>query len=132
MATLSTTQKNNLKGVKHTNLSHQSIQDFCALYMTCEATARKLIKYYKDANGLPVKQNFSILEVNAAVRHFGLTINQPIIDKIFKSGDGIRNSKTCRQLRNSFFHTLQKEDRQEIIDRFVDLKSDMDTWLNLF
>jgi len=128
---LSVVQKNELSKIisRMPNFSSQgSLGVFFDYYLVCEATARKLI-YYKtgsDANILV------ITSIKAAVTlYFPEKEDQISIDDIFKSGEGHRHKKTCRQLRNSYIHNLSPEDRSEIETRITLLKSYMVNWINI-
>lgn len=103
---------------------------FFDLYLLCEATARKLV-YYKT------RKNSQILNIDSIKSTINLffpnkTANIPI-ENIFGSAvKRKRNDKTCRQLRNSYIHSLSKEDRNEIDRRINTLEQDMQKWLSLF
>ena len=138
MANLSTSEKNKLKKKTNykSNLStSQNLVDFFDLFFVCEVTARKLIKYYQTANNKPVMtkyESYTTPTLRSAIKYYSLSINDSILKNIFLSGEGKRNQKSCRQLRNAYIHSLLNEDKQEIINRFPQLKNDMDTWISLF
>lgn len=107
---------------------------FFDLFLICEATARKLIFYYKKETFRTESQIYTIKEVKAALNLFSLlnTNDFNFVDFIFKSGIGSRGNKTCRQLRNDYIHNLSLIDRSEIENRNVDLIGNMNKWIKLF
>ena len=138
MTTLFTKQINFLNGkinCKSNLSSSQNLVDFFDLFFVCEVTARKLIEYYHAENNLTAKtetEKYNMTSLKAAVKHFSLSINEPTLQNIFRAGVGKRNQKSCRQLRNAYIHSLLDDDKAEIENRFNQLKTDMDTWINLF
>ena len=104
--------------------------DFFDNYLLCEVTARKII-FFKTGK---TSQNLYIKSIKSAAKHYFPSQNTAIpIDNIFLSGNkSNRNNKSCRQLRNGYIHSLSKEDRNEIESRIIDLKADMQKWINLF
>ena len=103
---------------------------FFDLYLVCEATARKLIYYY---NGNGDHRAFIVTTVKTATEvFFHNQISEIDIENIFRSGNANIGSRTCRQLRNKYIHDLSASAREEIENRFSDLKSKMENWINLF
>lgn len=107
---------------------------FFDLFLVCEATARKLISYYKNENSKSENQFYSITEVRFALNFFSISVmaNDDFVKYIFKSGNGLRGKKTCRQLRNDYIHNLSQFDRAEIESRNKDLIENMNKWIQLF
>jgi hypothetical protein len=104
--------------------------EFFDLYLVCEATAKKLI-YYNTGSDLLNSYRVDMIESSAILFFPNKAGNIPI-NEIFKSGEGIRGNKTCRQLRNAYIHNLSVQDRAEIEAHFVQLKYNMEQWINLF
>jgi len=107
---------------------------FFDLFLVCEATARKLISYYKNEISKSENQIYTITEVKAALSFFSISVmpNDDFVNYIFKSGNGLRGKKTCRQLRNDYIHNLSQIDRNEIESRNKDLIENMNKWTQLF
>lgn len=108
-----------------------TVGQFLERYLVSEAVARQLIA---NKTGKPCPQKLNFTSIQSAAKHFPLTlfIHPQLIENIFRSGNGHRNSKTPRQLRNSIVHSLSKEDCVEIRVRHNDLMALMQRWLKHF
>jgi hypothetical protein len=110
--------------------------EFFDKYLLCEALARKIIEYkrnYSKKQGKSDKfETLNYTSIESALKFYKYNSYINIIVKIFKSGDGIRDEKTPRQLRNGYFHNLSEEDRKEIETRSNDLISLMNDFINQF
>jgi|GEM_PF-2351423 len=130
--TLNDQHKSNLNKIldQKTNFSAQGkLGEFFDLYIVCEVTARKLIYYNTHKKDI----KFRIDDLEKAVNKFyPEKYDKDLIQQIFKSGKGKRGNKTSRELRNSYLHTLCKDDRQEIENRFDTLKMYMNRWIEIF
>lgn len=104
---------------------------FIERYIVCEAVARKIIS---DHTNKPCPVKLYSTSVVSAAKHFGLlgTAGSQLISEIFRSGDGNRNCKTPRQLRNAIIHELNSQDCEEAIARHKELYKLMSEWLELF
>ena len=110
--------------------SQRSLGEFFDLYLICEVSAKVLVAYYSPKNK---KRVLRIDNIKSAIRvFFPNDIERIPVNEIFQSGNGTRNNKSCRQLRNSYFHELSEKDRIEIEERIIVLKSYMEIWINLF
>ncbi len=135
MASLNTKQINELrtKYLAKSNLSVSAeLRDFFDLFLVCEATARKIIEYYRNQKKPKnTTENYTITQIRSAVKHFNLYVVDSTIEHIFKAGKGKLGHKTCRQLRNSYIHNVPKG-KEEIELRFKELKDYMEQWIYIF
>ena len=102
---------------------------FISKYIDCEASARKLVQYNLNKSD---SDDFSALYCNqiySAILSYELDIPKNITREVFKSGKGIRNQKTPRQLRNGLFHKKDINDLIEIENRYEQLIEIMENWL---
>jgi hypothetical protein len=108
-----------------------SVGQFLERYLVSEAVARKLIS---NKTGKPCPQILNFSSIQSAAKHFHwtLSIHPELIESVFRSGDGLRDSKTPRQLRNSIVHEISKVDCVEIRTRQNDLMKLMQRWLDHF
>lgn len=111
--------------------NESNVGEFFNLYIMCEASARRLVRYYRGAKtDTPDLYKRSI---ESAIKvYFPSTVNSIDIKNIFEGSEGKRGQKSCRQLRNGYLHSLSSSDKKEIEDRFENLKTSMDAWLDLF
>jgi len=134
---LNTQRKTELKKITNQSPGFNSQGElgvFFDLFLVCEATARKLIVYYKKEISKTESKIYTINEVKAALNLFSISNSNDdnFVNNIFKSGKGSRGKKTCRQLRNGYFHSLSQKDRAEIESRSEDLTENMKKWIQLF
>ena len=127
--TLSPQQKRELK--KITTLSPNfkaqgKLGEFFDLYLVCESTAKKFLEF----TGYKTYQVNSIQKI--IEKYFPNSIDKKQIESIFKGGEGTRNSKSCRQLRNEYLHQLSIKGRTEIENRIEELSDNMNKWIVLF
>lgn len=107
------------------------IFSFFNCFLKCEVVARKIIAYYKVENNLTISKKYQISEIHAALNFFNLqNANNESIEVIFKGGDGIRDNMSARQLRNGYIHTLNNNDRNEILNRGQMLINTMNNFLS--
>lgn len=107
------------------------LRSFTSLYTDCEATARKLVNYYKSDRGLPVSKSMrtlKLIDIIKASEHFGLGINEVEIRLIFDS-DGIRGQMSPRQLKTALLAIKAPNDMEEICFRSEELSVYMDKWI---
>ncbi len=110
-----------------------SIGIFIEKYIRCEALATKMISYYTEDSGKPKPKVLQINQIKAAFKYYNITHLEPLeIEKIFSGGEGKRGSKSARQLRNGFLHSLSPNDRKEIEDNISYLTVLMDKFISLF
>lgn len=110
------------------------ICDFLELFFRCEVTAKQLINYHRQATNrteLGERDGYNIKMVKSAVTYYSLGISNAKIENIFTSDGSKSGNKTCRQLRNGYVHSLSNSDKQEIENRFDELKSCMNEWITL-
>lgn len=100
---------------------------FLDLWLVCEVLAKKLILYHKQLAELPIHWDYR--QVRAALNSFTLSYDSQKVKPVFLSGNkGKRGSKTARQLRNGYIHSLSANDRKEIEDRYGELVSLLRYW----
>lgn len=103
------------------------VGSFFDLWLVCEVLAKKYIMYHKQDTELPV--NWSYTQLTAALKNFSVPYVDVNVEPTFKSGHkGKRGSKTARQLRNSFIHSLSVNDRKEIESRHKELIANLTYW----
>ena len=100
---------------------------FFDLWLVCEVLAKKHIMYHKQLSELPV--NWSYTQLTAALKNFSVPYDVVNVKPTFQSGHkGKRGSKTARQLRNGFIHTLSTNDRKEIENQHGELVANLTSW----
>lgn len=107
------------------------LRSFTSLYTDCEATARKLVNYYKSDRGLPVSKSMrtlKLIDIIKAAEHYGLGINKVEIRLIFDS-DGRRGQMSPRQLKTALLAIKAPNDMEEICFRSEELSVYMDKWI---
>lgn len=90
---------------------------FIGVYMQSEVFARKLQRYYYSDTNKNGGDELNIHTLKAALKHFHLDISESDIAVLFRGGSGVRGSKSARQLRNGYLHSLSDEDKNEIISK---------------
>lgn len=83
-------------------------------YFVAEVLARKVISFYQDDTKKPSSDKIQVQQLSAAIRHFGIIFLESDIKALFLGGEGLRGTKSARQLRNGYVHSLSVEDRVEI------------------
>jgi hypothetical protein len=117
--------------------------EFFDKYLVSEALVWKLLLYYKSDTGKRQSQKsrtkkkqfkpFQWTEVKAALKHFAIERKEADwLKDIFSGGEGIRDEKSPRQLRNGYVHSISQHDLREIKERWYDLEVSMNRWLRLF
>jgi len=102
---------------------------FIDLWVVCEVLSKKYIMYHKQLSELPI--NWTYPQLIAALNSFSVSFDDKYMKPAFKSGNkGKRGSKSARQLRNGYIHTLSANDREEIETRHGDLVSNLRYWKN--
>lgn len=87
---------------------------FLDRYFVAEVLARRIMSYYQDDTGKTHSDIMRIQQLNAAISHFGITFSKKDIRALFLGGEGLRGTKSARQLRNGYVHNLSSDDRCEI------------------
>jgi len=95
------------------------------LYLSSESIAKQIIRFYcEDASiAPPMESDFDIQLLFVALNYFRLIdgrgqLRSGDIRWIFQGGPGIRGQKSMRQLRNTYFHTLNNDDKDEAVNAF--------------
>lgn len=104
---------------------------FTSMYTDCEATARKLVSYYKSDRGLPVSKSMrplKLIDIMKAAEHYGMQVSEEEIRLIFDS-EGTRGRKSPRQLKTALLAVKAQNDMEEIIWRSTELSVYMDKWI---
>lgn len=100
---------------------------FIDLWLVCEVLAKKYIMYHKQLSESPYTWKYT--QLTAALKSFSVPYDSEKVIPAFKSGhNGRRGSKTARQLRNGFLHTLSANDRKEIEARNGELATLLRYW----
>ena len=87
---------------------------FIEKYVVCEATANKLAQFYKTDKKLKAGGILRKDELANSLKFFGIKVTQRDINTVFAGGSGKRGSKSARQIRNGFLHSISDSDRKEI------------------
>lgn len=87
---------------------------FLDRYFVAEVLARKLMSFYQNDTGKTHFDKMQIQQLNAAISHFGVVFSERDIRTLFLGGEGQRDTKSARQLRNGYVHNLSSADRCEI------------------
>ncbi len=114
--------------------SEKPVGKFVDLYILCEAIAVRLVDFnlgrqHKVLQSKSIKTAYNkLVEIGVAQR----IQQEALIEKIFKSGNGIRGKKTPRQLRNPIIHQLAKSDIDEVNSRSIEIMRLMEWWIAEF
>jgi hypothetical protein len=90
---------------------------FLDRYFVAEVLARKILSFYQDDTGKTHSDKVQLQQLIAAISYFGIAASNIDIRTMFLGGDGRRATKSARQLRNGYVHSLSSADRNEIEDR---------------
>jgi hypothetical protein len=110
---------------------NQQLRSFTSQYIDCEASARKLVNYYKSDRGLPVSKSMrtlKLIDIIKASEHFSLGISEVEIRLIFDS-EGRRGQMSPRQLKTGLLAIKAINDMEEICFRSEELSGYMDKWI---
>lgn len=91
-----------------------SLGMFLDHYFVAEVLARKIMSFYQDDTGKTHSDKMQIQQLNAAISHFNFALSEKDIRTLFLGGEGQRDTKSARQLRNGYVHSLSSADRREI------------------
>lgn len=108
-----------------------SIGRFIDFYIRGEVLARKLQSYHRSDEG---KSDLELVQINvlkSALRAFGLKFTEQEVKTLFAGGTGKRGSKSARQLRNGYLHTLSDADCQEISNKATKYTKLLEKFLSL-
>ena len=97
--------------------------DFLEKYLVAEAMARKILKFGAGTESGTVHQSLDLRLIQQAARSLSLGTSPEALRALFLGGVGIRGTKSARQLRNGYLHSLNQQDRDEIESRFLELAS---------
>lgn len=87
---------------------------FLDRYFVAEVMARKVTAFYQDDTNKQSSDKIQVQQLGAAFRHFGIIFPESDVRTLFLGGEGLRGTKSARQLRNGYVHSLSVEDRAEI------------------
>lgn len=105
------------------------IGDFISKYIICEVLARKIQSYYLRDNKKREVDKIQTQQLSAALRTFELTFDQESLKVLFRGGEGKRGTKSARQLRNGYLHSLSTNDKTEIEEKYQSYMLLMDQWI---
>lgn len=88
-------------------------------YIVCEATATKLVQFYKTDKKFKSSGPLRKDDIHDALVHFGIQINKLDVGAVFTGGSGKKGTKSARQLRNGFLHSISESDRIEIEAKYA-------------
>lgn len=113
------------------NLTHNAkVTTYIQTYIDCEVSAQKLIRYYKKDIGRKAPARLYLPNILKTVDHFGLKVDRSLIFRIFPGGEGLRNKKSPRQLRNAYVHKKHPQDCLEMLATFDRHLAWMRVWLD--
>lgn len=92
-------------------------------FLVSEALARKILMFYQDDTDKPRSENIQVHQLIAAQKHFSIPFAETETKKIFLGGTGLRGSKSARQLRNGYIHSLSSPDRIEIESKSIEFST---------
>ena len=101
-------------------------------YVVCEATATKLVQFYKTDKKLKLGGTLRKDEILNALKHFGFQMLGQDISTVFTGGKGRKGAKSARQLRNGFLHSISDSDKNEIQKKYSQLIKLMNMFLSFF
>ena len=101
-------------------------------YVVCEAAATKLVQFYKVDKSLKSGGTLRKDEILNALKHFGYQISEQDISTVFTGGTGRKGTKSARQLRNGFLHSISDSDKNEIQKKYSQLIKSMNMFLSFF
>ena len=112
-------------------------REFIDKFTLCEITCKSLIISNQKYNGTYKKDaeiRLLLKSIKAAISYAGLTIPEHILNGVFSSTGNYRkrNSKSAKLLRNGIVHALNKEDINEVHNRYIALMQVMDDFLSYF
>lgn len=102
-------------------LCQGSLGEFIDRYFVAETVARKLSLYYQEDDNKTKSDRLQVQQLRAALSHFSIVFSEQDVQALFAGGDGKRNTKSARQLRNGYVHSLSSGDRKEIEEKSVKL-----------
>lgn len=119
------------KGISDRYAIHENkkVTHFISLYIDSEFLAQRIVSYKR---GYENKNDFLALnyqELAKSLKLFKFSVSAALIKEIFKSGNGLRNQKTPRQLRNGLMHEKSIRDIVEIEARYDELIGYMNQWV---
>jgi hypothetical protein len=94
------------------------IGEFIDNYLVAESLLRRLISYYASDTGRKPSENLQTIQIEAALNHFKVSVNQADVIDSFQGGPGKRGFKSARQLRNGYLHDLNPDDRAELLSKW--------------
>lgn len=120
------------KGISKRYALHKNkkLMHFLSLYIDSEFLAQKTVSYKRAEHNKKDFSSLNYLELIKSLKLFNISVPKKLVKQKFKSGDGLRNHKTPRQLRNGLMHEKSISDIHEIIDRYEELTKYLSTWLN--
>lgn len=107
-----------------------SVGEFIGVYIQAEVFARKLQQYYRTDTKKSGNDELRIDTLKAALKYFNIPMPEFNIPILFKGGRGNRGSKSARQLRNGYLHTLSVEDKKEIISKANSIIPELRKFIN--
>lgn len=105
---------------------------FLDRYLVAEALAIRLQSYYQADAGLASTDKVLVNQLLAAQRNFAFIFDDLRTKEIFLGGTGTCGSKTCRQLRNGYVHSLSNADRREIEARSTPLLAALTDYIDAY
>lgn len=111
--------------------------DFIDKFTLCDVTCKAVLESYAKAKGTYKPGKFVDLNMKSiphAMNYFGLSIPKHVLNGVF-GGTGQykkRGTKSAKKLRDGIVHAMNKEDISEVVSRYDDLMTLMDTFLSYF
>lgn len=106
------------------------IGEFIDSYLRCDLFATRLQNFYQR-DKVYKKTGLNTQVLSDAFQYFGLRFSKENILLLFQGGEGKRDKKSARQLRNGYLHELSEHDRVEILRKGGELNAKMNRFLQL-
>lgn len=106
-----------------------SLGQFLDRYFVAESLATRLQNYYRADTGQRDADKIQISQLVAAHHRFSLHFTDDQARELFLGGSGKQGTKSARQLRNGYVHSLSSADRFEIESRSLVLVADLDAYI---
>ena len=106
------------------------IAAFLSRYIDCEVVARRVITFYKRAEGKPLRSTLYLPNILKAVHYFNVACSDSLIYTLFPGGEGVRHAKSPRQLRNGYVHKKSPQDSKEMLANYDAWMQKMQKFLN--
>ncbi len=111
----------------------EHIFSFLEKYILCEIAAKELYVGYMDEIGQAVEYKdvkMDLRKLKPAFNHYRLGLTENTIQRLFLGKTAKNVPSSAKMLRDSLVHGMTKKSIAEVDNRFEQLNSDMDSFLN--